>query len=477
MANRYSPKNTVRPYNRTNDNYRSHYGSEQRNNGPHAHRRMGSPPRDNLQYVRDLPVDLKHGLPMYKAVSKGVTNPLARSGGSWVRDIPHFAELDQCRYVVQPLTRMDSYLRSIESHYASEESKCNAKLQAQIDEFNSEWLGSHDAIPDAKDTKSELGSEYHGQIKKLKRSQMPMIYCGPKTGNFQYLRNSVELLSSRKTICFSFDIEAYEKDNNVVTEIGVSVYDPRENLHSLVPITRNFHLIVSESLSLRNRNWVCDMKECYLLGQSAVLPLAQCVEFVQALVNYYMVPGSEESKSWSRAYVGHNIDGDIKWLQDIGVRIPHAEKLNRNADLKGASPEVPFVLDTMKLYTCCYGQNGASLGKILRLMRLPHAFLHNAGNDAHYTLQLLLHMCDVNFRVQYGLDDIAKFQQRVQELLDRGKTEAKVVPMSYSVTIRDAGKARKPKKDLVPQTEFGGARWFPNPRSAFDSMVDDVGGF
>lgn len=476
MANKYAPKNTVRPYNRTNNNYRSNYSNNNNNNSNHTHRRMSGPSNGNLQYVRDLPVDLKHGMPMYKAVSKALTNPLANSSGSWVRDLPHFAELDKCSYVKQPMPRMDKYLAGIERHYAEEESKYNSELQERLDKFKSEWLAEHGAIPDPKDTKSELGGKYISGIKAVKRSQFPIIYCGPKGGNFQYLRNSIELLSSRKTILFSFDIEAYEHDNNVVTEIGVSVYDPRENLHSLVPITRNFHLIVSEALSLRNKSWVCDMKECYLLGQSAVLSLSQCVEFVQALVNYYMVPSFEESKTWNRAYVGHNIDGDIKWLRDIGVKIPHADKLNRNADLNG-DMEIPFVLDTMKLYSCCYGTNGASLGKILRLMRLPHAFLHNAGNDAHYTLQVLLHMCDVNFRVQYGLDDIAKFQKRVQELLDRGKTEAKVVPMSYSVTIRDAGKAKKPKKDLVPQTEFGGSRWFPTPRAAFDSMVDDVGLF
>lgn len=110
----------------------------------------------------------------------------------------------------------------------------------------------------------------------------------PGGSQFKYLCKTIELLSSNKTICFAIDVEAFEFDTDIVTEIGIAIYDPRENIYSLMPIIRSYHLIVAEALPLRNKKFVCDFKDCFLLGESLVLPLEQCVGVHSVVDNFYM---------------------------------------------------------------------------------------------------------------------------------------------------------------------------------------------
>ncbi|SMN21401.1 similar to Saccharomyces cerevisiae YDR514C GFD2 Protein of unknown function that localizes to mitochondria [Maudiozyma saulgeensis] len=474
MPKRFNPKNTVRPF------HRGHYSKrpprqQQTSSSSYPRndyaRQMDS--KNDLLHVRNLPKDTRHGMAMYKAATTKVKNTLAKSQESWINKFPHFERLNHITYTPRVMEPLETYLTQVEAYYKMLQKKSNESLARKIDYLDSQWVEQSGKVPDVKLTDDKDSITYKKQLKDLKKNHYPTVYCSPGATTFDYLHRSIELLASRSTILFSFDIEAFELDNSVVTEVGISIFDPRENMTGYVPITRNFHIIVSEALSLRNKKWVCDLKECYLMGQSLVLSLNETVEFVQSLINYYMVEATEESRTWNRAYVGHNIDGDINWLQKIGVEIPFATKLNKtlNESIKG----IPYVLDTMKLYNGCYGPNGGSLGKILRLFGLPHAFLHNAGNDAHYTLELLMHMCDINFRIQYGLDDLDKFQRRAQEFIDRSKIEPKVLPISYSITMKDAAKANKPKKDLVPQTEFGGSKWFATANDAFESTIEYTG--
>ncbi|CAB4255231.1 similar to Saccharomyces cerevisiae YDR514C Protein of unknown function that localizes to mitochondria [Maudiozyma barnettii] len=475
MPNRFNPKSTVRPF------HRNHYSRRQA--GQQQNQSYSKYPRNDyarqmdrkndLLHVRNLPKDTRHGMAMYKAATTKVKNTLAKSHESWINKFPHFERLNQMTYKPSATEPLDKYLTQIETYYKGLQKKSNESLAGKIEVLDKQWIKQSGKVPDVKLTDDKDAVAYKKQLKDLKKSHYPTVYCSPGSTTFDYLHRSIELLSSRSTILFSFDIEAFELDNSVVTEVGISIFDPRENMTGLVPITRNFHIIVSEALSLRNKKWVCDLKECYLMGQSLVLNLNETVEFIQSLINYYMVESTEESRTWNRAYVGHNIDGDIKWLQNIGVEIPFVNKLNKT--LNESSKGIPYVLDTMKLYNGCYGPNGGSLGKILRLFGLPHAFLHNAGNDAHYTLELLMHMCDINFRTQYGLDDLDKFQRRAQEFMDRSKIEPKVLPISYSITMKDVARTSKPKKDLVPQTEFGGSKWFASANEAFESTIEYTG--
>ena len=465
----------------------------------------------NILYVRNLPKDIKHGVEPYKR-SQAILGQQVQSikiGGdndeltrhSWLNDFDHFENLHFIKYEKSDTLSqyINDYIRRIKDCYLKLSKKSNSILNDKIIQFNDKWKREHSGheLPlmvennvnvgikklIKPEDQSSLDKQYITSLSNIKKEHVPTVYCSPKENSPQwdYLTNAIRLISQRNTICFSFDIEAFERDNNIITEIGISIYDPRENLHSLNPLFRNYHLIVSESLSLINKNWVLDMKECYLLGESLVLSLRQCVDFIQNLINFYMFHDNKTPDEWERAFVGHNIEGDFKWLRSIGVILPDTKPVSHisEMDSNGSSSTTAIVIDTLKIYSACYGKEGSSLGKILRLFKLPHAFLHNAGNDAYYTLRLLLHLCDVNTRIQCSLDDIAILQKRAKQLIERSKQEKKIVPMSYSLTLKSVNNnnnnlnntSSRKKKDLVPQTEFGGAQWFPNAKQAFESTI------
>ncbi|QLL31193.1 hypothetical protein HG536_0B00540 [Torulaspora globosa] len=486
--------------------------------------------------VRGLPYRMKTGIGMYKSACSSVPNKGGKKK-TWVDEFDHFGQLRKLRWPGLADSHscfrdvVEKYLADVEVLYRELNAVSARSLNEKLDAVKERWVAEHGSLPEvstgkerkrekvrkqervkARDGKQlgvasevqltveankqlleqedekKMRKQYDQALRQVKENHCPTVYANPGTSNFDYLTNSIRLMSTKKTICFSLDVEAYEFDNDVVTEIGIAVYDPRENINPLVPLTRNYHLIISEALHLRNRKWVCDFKDCFLLGESFVLSLHECVEFVQALVDYYMTPQTAEDRSWSRAFVGHNLQGDLRWLRKMGVKVPADGDLDytlQKADLKAdVEKEEPiFVLDTEKLYRLCYGSKGSNLGRLLRLFRIPHAFLHNAGNDAHYTLKLLMHMCDVNFRKQYGMDNLEDMSRKINQWIDREKEEPKVLPMSYAVSVVDATRKRhavskndntarrKQAKDLVPQTEFGGSRYFDSAREAFSSTL------
>ncbi|CCH58527.1 hypothetical protein TBLA_0A07370 [Henningerozyma blattae CBS 6284] len=481
-------------------------------------------------HVRSLPTTIKGGQKLYYRSQKLVANKLGTSH-SWINEFPHFNELHNIAYdpheesKLKKLKKVEDYISKITLEYNKINSSSSIILNEKLDDLYQEWIQRHGSIPTlpnsskkrkksqlqtnaSVDSKTKSTSEssmtpaskaklekeerelkelkalkqrYDTEVREIVEGHIPTVYAAPGNPNFQYLANSIRLLSLNRTICFSIDVEAYEFNNNIVTEVGISIYDPRENQDNLVPMTRNYHLIVSESLVMRNKKFVCDFKDCYLMGESIVLSLDQCVEFIQSLINYYMRPATEEDSTWCRAFVGHNVKGDINWLQTMGIQLPNngvntdANKstTNKNSATKEGStsshenqsydsvldytldhfnPNTAstnkknypiFMLDTEKLYRCCYGNFGCNLGRILRLFELPHAYLHNAGNDSYYTLRLLLHMCDINFRLQGKLDELTLMAHKIREWIAREKYEPKVLPMSYAISVFEANSKNK----------------------------------
>ncbi|CCD22197.1 Gfd2p NDAI_0A00370 [Naumovozyma dairenensis CBS 421] len=513
---------------------------------------------------KDIKLNLKEMSNYYENSEMQIDNKLLNSELTWLDDIPYFKQLRTIRYDDENENghrnqynkllhdTIEIYLKRIGRNFENIAKESNEILHIKIEKYEKEWElkngGPLSDIPKQieievikalkqKKTLEEYDEELLKKItayqrfkelqadlntgkKKLEMDHFPVVYTLPGTPEFEYLSNSIRLISQRRTICFTIDVEAFELNNDIITEFGISIYDPRENFFSMTPIIKTYHLIVKEVLALRNCKWICDYKDCYLNGESLVLTLNQCVEFIQSLINYYMIPKTEEDRTWSRAFIGHHVQGDLEWLNKIGIIIPE-EDINYdllNCSIKRNSFKY-FALDTELLYKRTYGEISCNLGKILRLLEIPHAFLHNAGNDSYYTLQLLLKLCDFNFRNEKNLDDLKLIGIKIRNWIKREKDEPKVVPLSYAISVIEAstiptrsnkdktgeeeeeeeeeeeavmiiqpkegatesrgkGKGRRPKrvrirkqKDLVAQTEFGGSKWFSRAKDAFMSTL------
>lgn len=271
-------------------------------------------------------------------------------------------------------------------------------------------------------------------VQKITASHIPQVRLLPGTPRWDDFTSTIKSIQTRKTICMSIDIEAWEKNPNIVTELGISIWDPRTET-GIYPLSEpqfeNHHIIIDQALHLRNTQYTPDHKYQYLMGKTKVMDLRQCQLFVQSLIDKYMVPepqNTAENSVLQRAFVGHGFAGDAKWLRGLQIRVPE---------------ETP-VFDTMKLFQSMYGATGSGLGKALRLLNIPHAYMHNAGNDAYYTLKLLLHMCDIGKRKLLNLDDIGDIQLRIEKWRSHDSPHA------------PPGQGNRKRSKAMVKTEFQG---------------------
>ena len=124
--------------------------------------------------------------------------------------------------------------------------------------------------------------------------------------------------------------------------------------------TANMHIIVSDHLHLKNGKFVANNRDKFNFGKSEVLNLKMALDHVLVVLS---TPNS--------CLIGHNIKADINFLRSVS-----AKKLN-----------MP-IFDTQLIYKqAAFGDNMLGLVRVLDEIGIPHSNLHNAGNDAYYTLE------------------------------------------------------------------------------------------
>lgn len=99
---------------------------------------------------------------------------------------------------------------------------------------------------------------------------------------------------------------------------------------------------------------------------------------ISGVVEEIMTPKSESGQPRSVIIVGHDVKQDIDYLNSLGFDVYEMANLLE-------------IVDNQKLHQHRRKfYNGQSLCAILAGLEIPYRFLHNAGNDAVYTLQSLL---------------------------------------------------------------------------------------
>lgn len=218
-------------------------------------------------------------------------------------------------------------------------------------------------------------------------------------------KESLRLVYSRKHPLVCVDVEAHEFSPSKITEIGISVYDPRHQQESLFPDITNIHIIIGEHMRLRNSKYCPDNKNRFMGGKSYVLSRVEAGNFISKILQTYLLENDG-------VLVGHSVAQDLKWIRSLKVQLP----------------ENPKTVDTMGLFLVTR-KNQATLRGILRHVGLPHGYLHNAGNDAYYTLLAAIAYCDPNVRKAHNLDTFKELQKltpgekKAEKFLDSAKLE------------------------------------------------------
>ncbi|KAI9839010.1 MAG: hypothetical protein M1837_002297 [Sclerophora amabilis] len=199
-------------------------------------------------------------------------------------------------------------------------------------------------------------------------------------------------------IFIAVDVESFERDHNLITEIGIATLDtldlanlaPGEGGANWMPHIRGRHFRIQEYSHLKNKDFVDGCADKYEFGESEWISIK---EAPQIIASCFRPPfsrpaidadteaansASNGQQKRSIVLVGHDLPSDLTYLHSLGYS-------------PLTLPNLLETLDTAHMYRALKRESQPrSLGTILYEVGLMGWNLHNAGNDAVYTLQVML---------------------------------------------------------------------------------------
>lgn len=203
------------------------------------------------------------------------------------------------------------------------------------------------------------------------------------------LKHVMRDVKNREMTLISIDFEAYEHDNSKITEIGISLYDPWSQKGSIIPFIMLTHIVILENQHLRNGSYVPDHTDNFNGGRTLVMTLEEAANSILEVFSKYSFADQPIGNGF--CLIGHAMKHDLNYLLQMGVSYGNCTSI-----------------DTAAVLNLTHGQQLPSLKDALRLVLQPFAFLHNAGNDAYYTLLLCLALADPFYRMAAEIDTDTK---------------------------------------------------------------------
>ena len=237
------------------------------------------------------------------------------------------------------------------------------------------------------------------------------------------------------------DIEAYERDSSVITEVGISILDTLDLINIAPGVhaenwrkhIRSQHFRIDEYSHIRNRDFCPGDPASFAFGTSEFVLLKDIGERIDRCFEYPFAVQFEHdgrAKTWAELegpqsqvntksskvqkgpkdrnilLVGHNLKADLDYLAQLGSSIfsdqipattlgvgelqisDTTNKLARG--IKGLK-SIREAMDTQILYQkLMEAEQGTGVSKMLHGLDIDAFALHNAGNDARFSLEALV---------------------------------------------------------------------------------------
>ncbi|KAK1139866.1 hypothetical protein N8T08_011111 [Aspergillus melleus] len=189
----------------------------------------------------------------------------------------------------------------------------------------------------------------------------------------------------KNSVLISVDVECNERCHSQVTEVGITTLDlsrlsgvpPGQQGAQWTTQIQSRHLRVREFGHIVNHKFVAGCPANFDFGTSEWVSLADLAAVVQA----ELTAKDEAGEPRAVVVVGHNPSMDLAYLREMGV--PVEVKSNGVVD----------IVDTAETWRIMRGETSPrSLGAILVELGMDGWHLHNAGNDARYTMEVLIRM-------------------------------------------------------------------------------------
>lgn len=197
----------------------------------------------------------------------------------------------------------------------------------------------------------------------------------------------------KPAVFVSVDVESYEFNHSVITEIGLSILDtarlpapntqytvsepqhpnfvpPRNNIpatpHSraeaILALVESHHFRIKENRFLRNGTYVSDAADRFEFGSSEFISIKEAPTVVANCFHHF----DEQGERKKIILVGHDTKADIVYLRAVGYDVTNIVDLE--------------ILDTAVMWRAMKGETQSrSLNQILAELELDFWNLHNAG--------------------------------------------------------------------------------------------------
>ncbi|KAF9446955.1 hypothetical protein P691DRAFT_803252 [Macrolepiota fuliginosa MF-IS2] len=228
------------------------------------------------------------------------------------------------------------------------------------------------------------GGALRGAVKNLDKHNKRLKGSNPALLSRRHIfQRTRELVVAKSGTWCAIDFEGWERDHTIITEMGFSIlrWDADGQ-----PTRESGHWIIKEAEGYRNGTYVPDYRYAYNFGTSEKIPRSTFKSRVRELI--------EQLRAEGPLYlVFHDNSQDIKYMTSSTIDAPLDDLsylLPDNAPTTGL-----FVVDTSDLFGALIGLSTGqrrSLEKTCRMLQIDTSFLHNAGNDAYYTLEAMIQM-------------------------------------------------------------------------------------
>ncbi|KAF9287077.1 hypothetical protein BGZ88_008767 [Linnemannia elongata] len=164
----------------------------------------------------------------------------------------------------------------------------------------------------------------------------------------------------------SVDIESHEHNHDRILEIGWSIWD--SGVHKFM----DKHYAITDYRHLKNGKFVADRRDRFMFGETVWENLQGSI----AAFQQDLEKAVRRNEHGRFVLIAHDMTSDMKYLSGMGVTFP----------------EGMIQFDTVEMNAARVGDSNTKtgLGKLLDELEIENYCLHNAGNDAHYTLELFL---------------------------------------------------------------------------------------
>ncbi|KAF2139406.1 uncharacterized protein K452DRAFT_203040, partial [Aplosporella prunicola CBS 121167] len=183
-------------------------------------------------------------------------------------------------------------------------------------------------------------------------------------------------------IFLAVDAEAWERNTSKVTEIGIAALDtrflsrPTDRMEWIRSIDAH-HFTIRGRAKYINKRFAPGCPEKFMFGTSETRPIKEMPGIFKKL---FTAPDeTKKTKGALRNFilVGHDLKEDIRYMKRLDYDVTSEKSVVLNMDTQTVAKELSLPLGLEKLVTA---------------LDIVPKYLHNAGNDAVYTMQAMVCM-------------------------------------------------------------------------------------